>query len=40
LAAGGQVARGSTPADFAAAIEEQRLQISSIAASVGSKPAQ
>jgi tripartite-type tricarboxylate transporter receptor subunit TctC len=35
-----QIARGSTPAEFAAAIEEQRIQISSIATVVGAKPAQ
>jgi tripartite-type tricarboxylate transporter receptor subunit TctC len=40
LAAVGQVARGSTPAAFATAIEEQRIQISSIARLVGTKPAQ
>lgn len=40
LAVVGQIARGSTPAEFAAAIEEQRIQISSIATVVGSKPAQ
>jgi tripartite-type tricarboxylate transporter receptor subunit TctC len=40
LAAVGQVARGSTPAAFVAAIEEQRIQISSIARLVGTKPAQ
>jgi tripartite-type tricarboxylate transporter receptor subunit TctC len=40
LAAVGQVARGSTAIAFAAAIEEQRIQISSIARVVGTKPAQ
>jgi len=40
LAAVGQVARGSTPIEFAAAIEEQRTQISSIARLVGTRPAQ
>ena len=40
LAAVGQVARGSTPAEFSRAIEEQRAQISSIARLVGTKPAQ
>ena len=40
LAVVGQIARGSTPAEFAAAIEEQRIQISSIATVVGAKPAQ
>jgi len=39
LAAVGQIARGSTPIEFAAAIEEQRIQISSIARLVGTKPA-
>src|SRR5215468_8906972 len=38
LARVGQIARGSTPADFAAAIEQQRQRISSIAALVGAKP--
>src|SRR5262245_13713192 len=40
LAAVGRVARGSTAIAFAAAIEEQRTQISSIARVVGTKPAQ
>ncbi len=40
LAAVGQAVRGSTPAEFASAIEEQRVQISSIARLVGTKPAQ
>jgi tripartite-type tricarboxylate transporter receptor subunit TctC len=40
LAAVGQVARGSTAIAFSAAIEEQRIQISSIARVVGTKPAQ
>jgi len=40
LAVVGQVARGSTPAEFAAAIEEQRIRISSIATLVGAKPEQ
>ena len=40
LAAVGQVARGSTPMDFAAAIEEQRIQISWIARLSGTRPAQ
>ena len=40
LAAVGQVARGSTAIEFAAAIEQQRIQISSIARLVGARPAQ
>jgi tripartite-type tricarboxylate transporter receptor subunit TctC len=38
LAIVGQIARGSTPAEFALAIEEQRIQISSIATAVGARP--
>jgi tripartite-type tricarboxylate transporter receptor subunit TctC len=38
LAIVGQFARGSTSAEFAKAIEEQRMQISSIATAVGAKP--
>lgn len=40
LAAIGIVARGSTPEEFAAAIEEQRAKVASIAAAIGTKPAQ
>lgn len=40
LAAIGIVARGSTPAEFAAAIEEQRRKVAAIAAAVGLRPAQ
>jgi tripartite-type tricarboxylate transporter receptor subunit TctC len=40
LAAVGQIAHGSTPAAFASAIQEQRIQISSIARLVGTSPAQ
>ena len=40
LAAIGIVARGSTPGEFAAAIEEQRAKIASIAAAIGTKPTQ
>jgi tripartite-type tricarboxylate transporter receptor subunit TctC len=36
----GIVARGSTPAEFAAAIEEQRAKVASIAAAIGTKPTQ
>jgi tripartite-type tricarboxylate transporter receptor subunit TctC len=36
----GIVARGSSPAEFAAAIEEQRAKVASIAAAIGTKPAQ
>jgi tripartite-type tricarboxylate transporter receptor subunit TctC len=36
----GIVARTSTPAEFAAAIEEQRAKIAAIAAAIGTKPAQ
>ncbi len=35
LAAVGQIPRGSTPAEFAAAIEEQRVQIAAVAKAVG-----
>jgi tripartite-type tricarboxylate transporter receptor subunit TctC len=38
LAAIGQVARGSTPAEFTAAIEEQRAKIASIVNVIGSNP--
>ncbi len=40
LAAVAQVARGSTPAEFAAAIEEQRAKIASIVKLIGTKPTQ
>jgi tripartite-type tricarboxylate transporter receptor subunit TctC len=40
LPALGIVARASTPAEFAAAIEEQRAKIASIAAAIGTTPAQ
>jgi hypothetical protein len=40
LAAIGQIARGSTPAEFAAAIERQRLQMASLAKLIGIKPKQ
>ena len=40
LAAIGIVARGSTPEEFAAAIEEQRVKVAAIAAAIGTKPAQ
>ena len=40
LAAIGIIARGSTPGEFAAAIEEQRAKIASIAAAIGTKPTQ
>jgi tripartite-type tricarboxylate transporter receptor subunit TctC len=36
----GIVARASTPAEFAAAIEEQRTKIAAIATAIGTKPAQ
>lgn len=36
----GSVARGSTPAEFAAAIEEQRAKVAAIAKAVGTKPTQ
>jgi tripartite-type tricarboxylate transporter receptor subunit TctC len=36
----GIVARGSTPGEFAAAIEEQRAKVAAIAAAIGMKPAQ
>ena len=39
LAAIGLVAHGSTPAEFAAAIEEQRVELSAIAQAFGLKPA-
>jgi tripartite-type tricarboxylate transporter receptor subunit TctC len=38
LAATGQIARGSTPAEFAAAIEEQRSRISAIVRLIGKSP--
>jgi tripartite-type tricarboxylate transporter receptor subunit TctC len=37
LAAVGQIARGSTPAEFAASIEEQRLRIAAVAKALASK---
>jgi len=40
LAGMGSVARGSTPAEFAAAIEEQRAKVAAIAKSIGTKPGQ
>jgi tripartite-type tricarboxylate transporter receptor subunit TctC len=40
LAAIGIVARGSTPDEFAAAIEEQRAKVAAIAAAIGTKPGQ
>src|SRR5262245_34136735 len=36
----GIVARGSTPSEFAAAIEEQRAKVAAIAAAIGTKPTQ
>ena len=39
LAKIGIVARGSTPGEFAAAIEEQRTKVAAIAAAIGMKPA-
>jgi len=36
----GIVARGSTPGEFVAAIEEQRAKVAAIAAAIGTKPAQ
>ncbi len=36
----GIVARGSTPGEFAAAIEEQRAKVAAVAAAIGTKPAQ
>jgi tripartite-type tricarboxylate transporter receptor subunit TctC len=36
----GSIARGSTPAEFSAAIEEQRTKIAAIARTIGTKPAQ
>jgi tripartite-type tricarboxylate transporter receptor subunit TctC len=38
LGAVGQLARGSTPSEFAAAIEEQRLKMAAIAQSIGMRP--
>jgi len=38
LGASGQIVRGSTPADFAAAIEEQRSRISAIIRLIGKAP--
>lgn len=40
LAKIGIVARGSTPSEFAAAIEEQRAKVAAIAAAIGMRPAQ
>lgn len=40
LAAVGQIARGSTPAEFAAAIAEQRAKIAAIVKLIGTKPTQ
>jgi tripartite-type tricarboxylate transporter receptor subunit TctC len=40
LAAAGLIAHGSTPAEFAAAIDEQRAKIAAIARSIGLKPTQ
>ena len=40
LANMGSAARGSTPAKFAAAIEEQRAKVAAIARAIGTKPAQ
>jgi len=40
LAAVGQIARGSTPSEFAAEIEIQRAKIASIARALGAKPSQ
>src|SRR5262245_10718007 len=40
LAKIGIVARGSTPSEFAAAIEEQRAKVATIAAAIGMKPTQ
>ena len=40
LSSMGSVARGSTPAEFAAAIEEQRAKVAAIATAIGTKPAQ
>jgi tripartite-type tricarboxylate transporter receptor subunit TctC len=40
LAKIGIVARGSTPSEFAAAIEEQRAKVAAIAAAIGTKPSQ
>ena len=40
LAKIGIVARGSTPSEFAAAIEEQRAKVAAIAAAIGTKPTQ
>jgi tripartite-type tricarboxylate transporter receptor subunit TctC len=40
LATIGIVARGSTPSEFAAAIEEQRAKVTAIAAAIGMKPTQ
>jgi hypothetical protein len=36
----GSVARGSTPAEFVAVIEEQRTKIAAITRTIGTKPAQ
>jgi tripartite-type tricarboxylate transporter receptor subunit TctC len=40
LPAIGILARGSTPGEFAAAIEEQRVKVASIAAAIGTRPTQ
>lgn len=40
LAAMGQVARGSTPEEFAAAVEKQRAKMAGIVRPIGTKPAQ
>jgi tripartite-type tricarboxylate transporter receptor subunit TctC len=40
LASMGSVARGSTPAEFAGAIEEQRAKVAAIATAIGTKPTQ
>ena len=40
LAAVGQIAHGSTPAEFAAAIEEQRAKMAVSAKLIGSRPTQ
>ena len=36
----GAIVRSSTPAEFAAAIEEQRAKVAAIAQAIGTKPAQ
>jgi tripartite-type tricarboxylate transporter receptor subunit TctC len=40
LASMGSVVRGSTPAEFVVAIEEQRAKVAAIATAIGTKPAQ